>query len=68
MAHVNNHRSNRRVGAMSVIGLVSLLALAACAGDDEDSASMATTYESPDGGGPPTEAPAETIGTILIQV
>jgi hypothetical protein len=61
MAHVNNHRSNRRVGAMSVIGLVSLLALAACAGDDEDSASMATTYESPDGGGPPTEAPAETI-------
>ncbi|MFN8021810.1 MAG: DUF4349 domain-containing protein [Acidimicrobiales bacterium] len=61
MAHVNNHRSNRRVGAMSVIGLVSLLALVACAGDDEDSASMATTYQSPDGGGPPTAAPAETL-------
>ncbi|MEZ5251515.1 MAG: DUF4349 domain-containing protein [Ilumatobacteraceae bacterium] len=38
---MNNHQVRfRPVGAMSVIALVSLLALSACAGDDEDSAGV----------------------------
>lgn len=67
MAHVNNHQVRfRPVGAMSVIALVSLLALSACAGDDEDSAgvdpaSIDRTAAPPGADEQPEAATADTV-------